>query len=677
MRGERRTWIAVMMCLIICLAPMIPAAAENFTVKRIGNLIPFNDNAFSITAPEKGRLTIRIHDDISVYRTLEQEIEAGETTIHWDGCAYNHEKLASKNYIITAVLEGASGEEYTVSFNTPVEYTGQCLQYLLPSSDRVSTAEPEEWFVEFRTVQKGTVTFLFRNTETGETAQTYSVNTTGGRINRLTFTELTGKKPLPAGTYRIMAYENSRQAEKHEFDLTIQEEPPAKEEIFLTGEILPGEEMTEEEIWQIMQAPSVVVDIDFFKHQKVYTRKDRESASLGTLHGQTQALKVMQIEDGWAFIGAWNHEEAEYVEGWVPASVLKVVHPDTEYGILINKRKQTLDVYCQGKRIDTLQVSTGRPEEKHPEQETAAGSFLTGYHRVDFSMNGKKYDYVIQYDGGNLLHQIPYEWGKDKKDFSYGRSFLGAKASHACIRIQSEPGENGINAYWIWAHIPYRTRVIILDDPAERRPVEEGPEIITEEPETGENQVRLTFEDEKRDENVKDPTVIEEIGGKRIGYALCGEKEYVRNPGIIDERIRELREKGCEKIILKCFWNDRNAEKHSAVQEGMARKGVRAGADLVIGNGNRQFLGCEWQGNALILYGLGEQKTKKAGKRGTTGLTAEIIFTFGEEKSRPTAVIRTASPDEDPEQTIERFRSDSLGEGISRILFLTGDQSKQ
>lgn len=672
MPRKMRGWKILSLFILAVLLSAGAAGEEAFSVKRVGNLIPFNDNSFTVYAPESGKLTIRIHDDISVYRTIEEEIPAGETTIHWDGCAYNHEKLATKNYTITAELKALSGKEYSVSFNTPVEYTGQCLQYMLPSSGVVSLAEAEEWFVEFRTVQKGTVTFIFHETDGAPEDTVYSVNTTGGRINRVTWDRLTKKKPLQAGNYRVTAYENTKEEEAYRFSVRVQEEPAEKREIFITGGILAEEGMTEEEIWEKMQQPSVVVDIDNFKHQKVYARKDPKSESLGTLHGQTQALEVIQIEGEWALVGAWNHEEAEYVEGWVPVSVLKVSEPDTEYGILINKKKQTLELFHRGKRIDTLEVSTGRAEEKHPEQETAAGSFLTGYHRVDFSMNGKKYDYVIQYDGGNLLHQIPYEWGKDKKDFSAGRSYLGAKASHACIRMQAEPAENGTNAYWIWTHIPYHTRVMILDDPEERRPVSERPGMTDGIGGEGEDQIRITLRDEKWDENATDSCVTEEIKGRRIGIAKCGEKEYIRNPGVVGERIAELKEKGCEKILLKCYWSSETDEgRHTAMQEAMARKGVKAGADLVIGNGSRKMLGGEWQGKALILYGLGDEK--RAGKR--PWATAEVIFDMNEKENRPAVVLLPGDENADTEQMIRQFTDDSIGAGIGEILFMAGDQS--
>ena len=659
------------MLLMLLLANMLSAAySDEFSVKRIGNLIPFNDNAFAVNSPEKGMLLIRVHDDISVYREISQAVSAGETTIHWDGCAFNHEKLAQKNYTITAVLTGESGEEYSVSFNTPVEYTGQCLQYVLPSSDHVSLKSADDWFVEFRTVQKGTVTFIFQNGGSGSDEEVFSVNTTGGRINRLTYTELTRKKMPAAGFYHVTVYENTKQDESYHFDITVVEEATEKQEVFLTGEILPEDGMTEDEIWQMMQQPSVVVDIDPFKHQNVYTSKDRNSASLGTLHGQTQALKVMKIEDNWAFVGAWNHEEAEYVEGWVPYSVLKVSVPSPEYGILINKQKQTMDVYCRGRIIDTLEVSTGRPEERHPEQETSAGSFLTGLHRVDFSTNGKKYDYVIQYDGGNLLHQIPYEWGKDKKDFSLGRAYLGAKASHACIRIQSEPGANGINAYWLWTHIPYHTRVMIIDDPEERRPVLDKPAETAEMIETESGQVRITFVDSGQNE-ISPESFTEEKDGHRIGTAVCTEKEYIRNPGAVSERIAELRQQDCEIIILKCFWNEQNLDRHTAVQEAMARKAIKSGADLVIGYGNRSCLGCERSGNGMILYGLGNANAKKSGrKKSFVSLKADVIFDFSDELKCPIVILSAGDEETDAGQAIRRFTEDSIGSGIGQVYFL-------
>ena len=463
---------ATSLCLIffLCCTCCSSIGGNVFEIKRIGNIHSYEKNAFLIHSTVAGEMTISIHDDNCVYRTLSASIEEGETRIEWDGCAYNKEKLYEKTYTITAVLKEDSGCVHTTSFQSPVEYAGQYLQYALPSSENLYLDAPENWFIEFKTVQTGSLMIALSPKETqDETPYRYKVPATGGKIIRKDFSSISRDSKPQTGSYIMTVYEISRPDEIYQYPLTVTQSSPEKQAVTETGAIMPERDMTEEQIWNLMMRPSVVVDIDFFKHQDVYEKQDTGSKSLGTLHGQTQGLEVIRIEGTWAYIGAWNHETAEYIEGWVPLEKLKTEKPSDEYGILVDKRNQTMTVYCKGKKIDTIFVSTGRAEKNSLYQETSAGSFLTGYHRVNFSMNGKKYDYVIQYDGGNLLHQTPYDWGKSKKDFTYGRGYLGAKASHACIRIQPEPGQGGINAYWLFTHLPYHTRVIILDDPEERK----------------------------------------------------------------------------------------------------------------------------------------------------------------------------------------------------------------
>ena len=462
------TAAACLMILIFCHSPS--AFSDSlFEIKRIGNIHSYENNAFVIRSESAGELTISIHDDVCVYRTLTEKITSGETRIEWDGCAYNKEKLYEKTYTITGVLTDDSGRVHTTSFQSPVEYPGQYLQYALPSSDNLYLDTPEQWFIEFKTVKTGTVIITLSEYDSpGEPLYRYKISATGGKITRKDFNSFSRERKPETGKYIMNVFEASRPENIYEYSLNVLPERPDAPSVSTTGEIMPERGMTEEQIWELMMKPSVVVNIDFFKHQNVYEKQDTGSKSLGTLHGQTQGLKVISIDGAWAFIGAWNHEAGEYIEGWVPCDKLKTEKPSAEYGLLVDKQLQTLTVYYQGKILDTVFVSTGRAEKNSLYQETSAGCYLTGYHRVNFSMNGKKYDYVIQYDGGNLIHQTPYDWGKNKKDFTLGRGYLGAKASHACIRVQPEPGTGGINAYWLFTHLPYHTRVIILDDPAER-----------------------------------------------------------------------------------------------------------------------------------------------------------------------------------------------------------------
>ena len=222
-------------------------------------------------------------------------------------------------------------------------------------------------------------------------------------------------------------------------------------------------------IWEAMMQPSVVIDVKNVGHQKVYDQPSKGGKSLGELHGQSQAVQVMELlEDGWALIRAWNHECGAAVEGYVPASVLKLDRPNSEYGLLLDKQTQQLTVFFRGQRLTTLPVSTGLMAKDKLFRETPAGMYLT-LERVDgFSSEGYYYDYAIRYDGGNLLHQLGYKSRSGRRDFSVQTAQLGQKASHGCIRLPAAVDECGVNAYWLWTHLPYHTRVVILDDPQER-----------------------------------------------------------------------------------------------------------------------------------------------------------------------------------------------------------------
>ena len=468
----RRMIVPVLLCTLLfyvndfCRAEI--TEDRGFSVQRIGQMICYGDNTFSVQAPEEGELSITVYDDVCTYRVIREKIETGKNEIRWDGCGYNGEPLETKYYYFDFLLNGTSGENYKYMFRSPVVENAQHLQFVLPSAGTAYLSEPVDWFVEIKAVRNGSVVFEMFTGNTREPCYIFEKSVHTGRVEHFTLEKLAGRSIPEAGIYSVKVYEKSRPEEVAEFSLRIEAESPEPAAVKVTGEIMPSADADDREIWDAMMKPSVIVDIDPTEHQKVYSEPDPSSISLGTLHGQTQGLSVFLISGEWAKIGAWNHESADYVEGWVPLERLRVVEPNHEYGILVDKKKQTMTVYYKGNRVETLLVSTGRMDPGKFDRETSAGCFLSGLHRVDFSTQGLKYDFVIQYDGGNLLHQIPYS-SDGKKDFTQGKSYLGTKASHACIRIQEEPGrQNGINAYWLWTHLPYRTRIIILDDPEER-----------------------------------------------------------------------------------------------------------------------------------------------------------------------------------------------------------------
>ena len=465
--------IALIFCILFFLFVSCGKAesGENFSfsVERIGQMICNRENIFLVHAPEEGEFSVRIYDDVYTYRIIRENVQKGETEVFWDGCGYNGEQLETKYYFFDFHLEGISGRNYSFFFKSPIIEIAQHLQFVLPSSETAFLSEPSDWFVETKAVRDGTVIFeLYPDQDSGEPVFISEKSIHTGRVEHYSLEKIAGRNMPEPGNYSLQIHESSRPDETHCFPLRIEETEPAPTPVKVTGDIMPSRDADDQEIWQAMMQPSVIVDIDPMKHQNVYAVPDKKAVSLGTLHGQTQGLAVLETEEEWARIGAWNHEDASYIEGWVPLSCLAVAEPNHEYGVLIDKKEQTMTLFQNGKRIETLLVSTGRMDTGKYDRETSAGCFLTGLHRVDFSTQGLRYDYVIQYDGGNLLHQIPYS-SDGRKDFTQGKIYLGTKASHACIRIQNTPGtRNGINAYWIWTHLPYRTRVIIMDDPEER-----------------------------------------------------------------------------------------------------------------------------------------------------------------------------------------------------------------
>ena len=805
--------LIVLLTVSVCCFASGETDGVDFEIKRIGNIHSYADNAFRINTSEAGCLEISIHDNLCIYRTITEDVPAGETVIHWDGCGYNREKLYEKTYTVTAGLTTLSGQFRSISFDSPVEYAGQCLQYALPSDETLYLDSIEKWFLEYRTVTNGKVMIeIVSDTDPSE-CYSYSLQADGGRIARKTFPEISGrKKNPPAGIYMLSVYEASRPDEKYEYPLRISESAPEPVPVVPTGEIMPERDMSEDEIWQIMMKPSVVIDTDSFKHQNVYAEPDTGSISLGTLHGQSQGVKVLRIENEWALIGAWNHEEAAYMEGWVPLSILKTEAPRGEYGILIDKQRQTMTVFQNGSVIDTLLVSTGRAEKNCLYQETAAGCFLTGFHRVNFSMNGKKYDYVIQYDGGNLLHQTPYDWGQQKKDFTLGRGYLGAKASHACIRIQPEPGKGGVNAYWLFTHLPYHTRVVILDDPWERESaaeklkrdnrddvnlsalhlaqtdqnesngqvaitfggivipggnrsfnnrkdsfssiieskgyqwpmsslksifsnddmtcvnlsgiIQKSPEKIPEDrnilfDSAGTEKVFMDisvelmqlFSDrfvsygkkacDETAEAVKTYTDVMESGrcvtrllkGHLFGFAGCTESEYLADPEIVDQRMQELKDAGCEKTVMLISWSDSHEPSHSIIQEAMAHRSVRAGADLVVGDCTGIVQGFDLIEGVPVIYSLGDLLNGSTAKkpRNQQGILVRTVFEFERDSISVTVIPimpygssaskqneyrpDTGLSSDQYENAVRNIWQDTTDAVMERIMFRTPDQS--
>lgn len=451
----------LILLLLLCGA----AAADGLSVTVGGEAISFTENILYISAPEPGELTLTLVDGAdNVWRTIAAEVPGGDSTLVWDGLGWNEERIPLGEYTLQIRLASESGALYTAETSLRAGRSSQALRFALPSADTLYRGS--RFFIELNLVRAGRVVM----TAAAADAPDVVLLTLRKRLGSDgVFRWAWDGGDLPAGRYTLRLWAEENPAYVRAFDLTITDDAPPELPVGLTGSVLP-ETLDDAAVWAAMQQPSVVAalhaDTD---HQTIFAEPDRHSAALGTIHGNTQSVEVLALTgDGWAQVAAWNHERGARVIGYVPSDVLQTVTPAAHVGVLIDKRTQTMAVYMDGKRLDAFPISTGLMVTGKLFRETPAGAFLTSERILSFEDDGYRYTNPIRYDGGNLLHMLGKKTTRGLADYSIQAAELGKKASHGCVRLPRMPGAGGLNGYWLWTHLPYRTRVLILDDPSAR-----------------------------------------------------------------------------------------------------------------------------------------------------------------------------------------------------------------
>ncbi len=462
---------AALLTLVLMTLLLAGAASAEFTVRMPDGITAFQENTILLNCPADGEVEWRVRDAFNRYASGRVAVTAGENRVSWDGTRADGQRIGVYNdiYVLEALFTGADGSMEEASCEVEVLRSRQTLLYALPSAETLFLGGGESWFVEAELVRAGTLVMDFYAADAPERLLgTKKQGIASAEPARVRWDGKVNGKALPAGDYLVRCYAAGNTDAVREVHVTLSASARVQPPIAPTGPVLPEDGMTEAEIWALMRKPSVVVDIISTNHQKVYQLPNKKSESLGTLHGQSQSLEVLEVADGWAKIRAWRHEDGAQVTGYVPAANLKWAWPNGEYGLLIDKRTQRMKVYRSGEVIAEVPVSTGLMGEDRLIRETAAGAFLTVERIEDFVDNGMRYMYPIRYDGGNLLHQIGCKMTRRHPDFSAQRADLGIKASHGCVRVPDEMTEGGVNAWWMWTNLPWHTRVMILDDPEAR-----------------------------------------------------------------------------------------------------------------------------------------------------------------------------------------------------------------
>lgn len=425
----------------------------------------YGDNSMAVRAPMEGDLLLRIFDQYNVYRTIQLPVNAGENVITWDGLGENQERIGDGDYTLSGTLTTAGGSIYTAESTITFTRCHQAMTLALPSSNMIYQ-ESSEWFAELDLIRPGSYVMEVYSAENmSQAVRIRQYEASGYDV----FKHRWNADGLESGAYVLRFYAVGNPTYSHDIPVTVKAGSAPVLPLAVTEKFMPAEGDTDETIWQLMMQPSAVINLKSTSHQNVYDESSKQGRVLGTLHGRSQAVNVLDIRgDGWVKISAWQHEDGSFVEGYVPQERLMMVQPNDEYGLLLDKQAQTLAVYHGGERLTMLDVSTGLMAQNKLFRETPAGSYLTLEHMSEFASEGYHYDYPIRYDGGNLLHQLGHKERSGRNDHTDQIPQLGKKASHGCIRLPNQVNEDGVNAYWLYTHLPYHTRLIILDDPEQR-----------------------------------------------------------------------------------------------------------------------------------------------------------------------------------------------------------------
>ena len=422
-----------------------------------------------IRSPAAGEAVLKLMDPMqNVWLTRTEQLAEGTNMISWDGLGEFGERMFAGPYRFLVRMKTADGAELAAERNFEISGTTQTLVYALPSSETLYLEKGEKWFVECFVSAECLVRMEVSDAE-GKTVYARDVKISKADGECINWSgNLNNTKKIAAGDYTVRMWSKLNPSYVCSFPLTVVDGAPPKREVAPTGPVVPERGMSEEEIWEIMMKPSVVIDDNgTFRRFAVNSRpKTAGTGTEGTLRCALQGLEVLDTDGTWAHIRAWRHEDGQPIEGYFLQKRLTVYTPSPHYGVLIDKREQTLTVYRDGHAIGSVPVSTGLVTPGNKYRETPAGAFLTDVHTgASFAQEGQRYEYPLRYDGGNYIHGTGYTRSGRVRDYSVHQQKLGQKASHGCTRVSVMLQEGcAFNMYWLWSHLPYHTRVIILDD---------------------------------------------------------------------------------------------------------------------------------------------------------------------------------------------------------------------
>lgn len=461
----------ILLCLLgllaVLLALPLSGGMESGMVLSLPEQVrPYLNTDIQLEIPADGTLTLTARIFGEEYPILQaQAVFAGPLTLAFSGLSMNGEPLPAADALMVARLQtGSRVISAQAAFRVLQPAAG--LNYVVLSRESLPRFGGEDLYADHQLSRAGELMVkLYRKDSPDQPLFSRAFTRKDSLPHTYRWDKTIAGQPAPAGEY-VMTFEvrgSSQEALKRPF--TLAEDAPNETAVSVSppGAFLP-KKLDDTSVWEAMTAPLTVVNIGDLQHQAIFRDADSASPALGQVHGQTAGLEVLETDiNGFALVRTARHGDGAWVTGYVPLSKLKVIQPDSRYGLLINKDTQTLTVYEKGKALGTLPVSTGVYVPPGTDSfDTLPGAFLTQDRIAEFSSEGFRYPYAVRIDGGNLIHSAGYALQNGARDYSVQREELGQKASHGCVRVDNRADDAGINAWWLYANLPRNTKVLVI-----------------------------------------------------------------------------------------------------------------------------------------------------------------------------------------------------------------------
>lgn len=501
-RKTAATVLIALMLLMTCVFPPAMAAEDTLSFQDIPSLVrPGKTERISFHAPMAGTVRLDLKDSEDKLVTAIQEnlsASLGFNSLFWNGKDLSGEAVPAGEYRLVLTM-GDTAARSGIKLGMP----GPQLSALQVSDPSILPGE--NWSISAEASMAGTLRMMILEDDLRQREILHQqaaqgpvsipwdgmldgqAARPGTRTLSLTLTDAEGFTSNPY--HLIVSVQAVPEATPQPSPTPKPYRIPSRETVSpeLQGKsywTLPVGEWNEKAIWDVMMQPMTVIKGgDQRETYKLRAAPDKSTAGsniLGEITYISQGVHVLQtLDNGWSLVEANNSSYGpdnrtrrgygstdDVIKGYVETKYLEVTMPRTDYGVLIDKLKQEMYVFKEGKLFTTLIISTGNPTKQQPWNETPAGEYLMVSRVGDFLAGNLVCPMGMRINGGSLIHEVPYILNETTgwKDYSIQERQLGVKASHGCVRVQRKANAEGANMTWLWNNIKVNTKVLVWDD---------------------------------------------------------------------------------------------------------------------------------------------------------------------------------------------------------------------